>query len=222
MSWRDFVKRPKVSASTLPYHHSGVSRIMHEESRGELVSDSGSTSDGGEPIPPQSQKKEQDGSAENCRRKDFFGRALLSHIAELFPAQGEETSSPEKNGESSLPRQIAPGLIHEMKGVTSEKIIKSYERVFNLKAERYRSPLDSRVDVVAFSNNGTVRSVVANVLKKFEKEFMAKGEDEGRIWLLSAIEDTPRFRELGRSLTEEEYSILRKNLFAVMRVSRDE
>ena len=156
-----------------------------------------------------------------CRRKDFFGRALLFHIESLFPTQGLEASKTSKSDKHALPRHIAPGLIRELKGVSGQKIIKGYERAFNLKAERYRSQIDSNVDIVAFFNDGTVRSMVCNILKKFETIFMAKGEEEGKIWLISAIENTPRFKELGRSLTEKEYHALRENIFAVVRVKRE-
>ena len=156
-----------------------------------------------------------------CRRKDFFGRALLFHIEGLFPPMGMKASNATKRNKRFLPRHIAPGLLQELKSVAGQKTIKSYERAFNLKAERYRSQTDSNVDLIAFFNDGTIRSMVCNIIRKFEAMFAAKGEEEGKIWLIAAIENTPRFKELGRSLTEEEYRALRENIFAIAQVKRD-
>jgi hypothetical protein len=150
-----------------------------------------------------------------CRRKDFFGRALLFHIEHLFePVEQNEQESDESAG-VSLPRHITPGLLEEIKAASGKELIKGYERVFAIKSERYRSRKDSMVDLVAFANNGTVRAIASGIIRKFKSEFRKKGENEGKDWLISAIEQSPSFKGLKRNLTESEYRALREALFVL-------
>ena len=148
-------------------------------------------------------------------RKDFFGRAVLFHIEDLFPMEGiDEDGIHSKHADGALPREVAGGLVHAIKLSNDSKSLSEYEDYFVKKAERYRRKTrNNEVDVTSFANDGGVRSVARNMIKKFESAFNNKGEEEGRKWLIESIESHPHFEKIGRELTDEEYETIRSNIF---------
>ena len=150
-------------------------------------------------------------------RKDFFGRAVLFHIEDLFPLEDvDEDGIHSKHADGALPREVAAGLVHAIKVSNDSKSLSEYEEYFVKKAERYRRKTrNNEVDVTSFANDGGVRSVARNMIKKFESAFNNKGEEEGKKWLKESIESHPHFEKMGRELTEEEYTTIRSNIFRV-------
>lgn len=143
----------------------------------------------------------------NCRRKDFFGRAILFHIEHLF-TPGPAHKEGKRRGAPSIPREVAPGLIVGIKRTATPDSSHHYEMLFRVKAERYRHNDNYEVDLDGFANNGMVRSVAWNIVKRFEESFSKMTEEERRVWLCDTVEGTEEFNKLGRQLTDEEYQIL--------------
>ena len=147
------------------------------------------------------------------RRKDFFGRAVLFKIEVLFPktARDDEAITRERI-EGELPRQVAAGLISAIRETIDTNLMRQYDSFFSGKANRYKRKRSGDVDIASFGNDGGVRAVSSNVMDKFDSILDSMGEEKGRVWLRYFIESSPRFGEMERKLSEEEYDAITESL----------
>jgi hypothetical protein len=149
-------------------------------------------------------------------RKDYWGRALFFHMERFFPkernAERRILSSPMPG---MLPRQILQGLIDLIKNTRDAGLIAQYERLFTSKSTKYRRKADGVVDMVAFANDGEVRSVAVNLIRGFRRDFEAQPEAERKAWLTGHIQKTAAYGAMQRDLSDEEYRLIVENVFGV-------
>ena len=148
-------------------------------------------------------------------RKDYFGRALLFHIEKYFPTDRETSKRILiEPVDGFLPRQIAKGIINAIKESQS-KNAGHFTNVFNKNVARHTfSPTDGP-DYIAFSSDGNMRSMVAFIIKKFEKYYRQMEEGAGRDWLLNHITSSDTFTSMQRELTQQEMDMLMEHIFNV-------
>ncbi len=147
-------------------------------------------------------------------RKDYWGRALFMNLDRYFTTDPMETrkilSEPIPG---KLPRQIVPGLIELVKSNQPASQLNQYDTIFQTKATRYRRKSDNLVDMVAFGNDGEVRSVTANLISGVRRMFDIIPENERKGWLLDKICKTQAFAAMKRPLTDEEYEHIIEEIF---------
>ena len=160
-------------------------------------------------------RKEQEHELFHHLRKDYFGRALLFHIEKYFPADRETSKRILLEPvDGFLPRQVAKGLINAIKETQSSNA-DHFTNVINRNIARHTFSPSNGPDYTAFASDGNMRSMVAFIIKKFEKHFKEMEPKEGRAWLFKHIADTDSFSSMQRDLSEKEMDLLLENLFRV-------
>jgi hypothetical protein len=147
-------------------------------------------------------------------RKDYFGRALLFHVEKYFPADRETSKRILiEPVDGFLPRQVAKGIINAIKE-SQAKNAGHFTNVFNRNVARHTFS-STGPDYAAFASDGNMRSMVAFIMKKFEKYYKRMDEKEARDWLLRHISSADTFTSMQRGLTSQEMDLLLEHLFNV-------
>ncbi|MDH5755072.1 MAG: hypothetical protein OEZ55_00200 [Nitrospinota bacterium] len=147
-------------------------------------------------------------------RKDYFGRALLFHIEKYFPTDRETSKRIlVEPVDGFLPRQVAQGIINAIKESQS-KNAGHFANVFNRNVARHTFSSNGP-DYIAFASDGNMRSMVAFIIKKFEKYYKELNGASSRQWLVNHIVSTPSFSSMQRELTEQEVDLLMENIFKI-------
>ncbi|MDH4184257.1 MAG: hypothetical protein OEV92_08550, partial [Nitrospinota bacterium] len=147
-------------------------------------------------------------------RKDYFGRALLFHIEKFFPTDRETSKRILLEPvDGFLPRQIAQGIINAIKE-SQAKNADHFTNVFNRNVARHTFSSNGP-DYIAFSSDGNMRSMVAFIIKKFEKHIKLMSDEEARKWLSTHIASTETFSAMQRDITDQEMNLLLENIFNV-------
>ena len=147
-------------------------------------------------------------------RKDYFGRALLFHIEKFFPTDRETSRRILMEPvDGFLPRQVAQGIINAIKE-SQAKNAGHFTNVFNRNVARHTFSSNGP-DYAAFASDGNMRSMVAFIIKKFEKYYKAMDDSAGREWLVRHIAGAPSFSSMQRELTEQEVDLLMDNIFNI-------
>ena len=147
-------------------------------------------------------------------RKDYFGRALLFHIEKYFPSDRETSKRIlQEPVDGFLPRQIAQGIINAIKE-SQAKNTDHFTNVFNRNVARHTFSSNGP-DYVAFASDGNMRSMIAFIIKKFEKYYRDLDDGHKREWLLHHIVSTTSFSAMQRDLTDREIDLLMEHLFNV-------
>ena len=147
-------------------------------------------------------------------RKDYFGRALLFHIEKYFPTDRETSKRILMEPvDGFLPRQVAQGIINAIKE-SQAKNAGHFTNVFNRNVARHTFSSNGP-DYAAFASDGNMRSMVAFIIKKFEKYFKELDSTARREWLVKHIINTQSFSSMQRELTDQEVDLLMENIFNI-------
>lgn len=150
--------------------------------------------------------------ANDERRRDFTGRALLHHIEKLFPDDADTSQRiVNEKIEGKLPRQTARGLINSIESCSSSKLDST---ILPYVAKHLVAP-DQGMDYEAFAMDGAIRVIVAHAIKKLEIFFESMSDKDRKQWLLDNISETEPFDEMKRGLSEEELDLIIANIFKV-------
>lgn len=150
--------------------------------------------------------------AEDGRRKNYTGRALLHHMEKLFPNDADTADRIVKvKVEGKLPRQVAQGLINSIESCNPSKL----DPVLRPHVERHLVTNNKEMDYDAFAIDGSVRVIVAHAIKKLANFFKDMSEKDQKQWLLGNISATKRFEEMERELSEEELNLIIANILKI-------
>lgn len=148
------------------------------------------------------------------KRKNFLGRALLYHIEHFFPKSKDAAEKVIfEQVEGVLPRQVAQGLISAIQSAQGIQLTEKYEKVCDEKAEDYRDGEGGEVDLDAFANDPEVKKISEDMIGKLKSALADLDEDKKKRWLVSIIQNSAKFREMKRRLTDTEYEQLAQGLF---------